>query len=176
MTFRIKSLFAILLLLVVQTACGVYSFTGAALSPDIKTLSVGYFYNDSNGGPPNLAQLFTDKFKDYFQQNTSLTLVQNDGDLQFEGSIVSYNLKPIATTASGNANQGDLAGGQRLTITVKVSYVNTKDESFNFDRSFSFYDDFDPAKQSFSAVENDLINNIFDQIILDIFNASVANW
>jgi hypothetical protein len=176
MTFKIKTaLFCLLYLLI--NGCGVYSFTGASITPDIKTISIQYFYNDAGNGPPSLQQTFTEKIRDYYQQNTSLELVDNGGDLQLEGNITGYNVKPIATTASGNANVADAAGAQRLTITVKVSYANIKDETYNFsDKSFSFYDDFDPNSTTLTAVEDQLIETIFDQIVVDIFNASVANW
>ena len=81
----------------------------------------------------------------------------------------------VAPTASGNKNVGDVAALTRLTITVTVAYVNITDSEFDFDRSFSFFADYD-SNLDLTTVENQLINEIFDQIILDIFNASVANW
>jgi hypothetical protein len=175
MTF--KSILTFLFLAICTSSCGVYSFTGASISPDIKTMSIQYFYNDSGNGPPNLQQTFTEKIRDYYQQNTSLELVDSNGDLQLEGSITNYTVRPIAVTASGNPELQDAAGAQRLEITVKVSYVNTKDEVFNFEnKSFKFYDDFDATSNTLTAVEDQLIETITDQIILDIFNASVANW
>lgn len=175
MTYKSFILFTALILGL--TSCGVYSFTGASISPDIKTMSIQYFYNDSGNGPPNLQQTFTEEIRDYYQQNTSLELVENNGDLQLEGSITSYRVAPIAVTASGDPNIADQAGTQRLTITVQVSYVNVKDEIFNFNnKSFSFYEDFNSTNTTLTAVEDQLIETIIDQIILDIFNASVANW
>jgi hypothetical protein len=160
----------------ILSACGVYSFTGANISPDIKTISIQTFFNDSGNGPPNLSQTFTEKLKDYYQQNTSLAIVKDDGDLQLDGSIVRWDLTPVAPTASGDQNMPDAAGLMRLTITVKAEYINVKDDTFNFNKSFSFYDDFDPNRTTLTAVEDQLIDTIFEQIILDIFNSSVANW
>ncbi len=156
--------------------CGVYSFTGASLSPDIKTISIDNFYNDSGGGPANLSQLFSEEVRDYYQRNTSLSLVPSNGDLLLEGSITGYQFTPIAPQASGTDATVDRAGQMRLTITVKASYVNTQDDTFDFNnRSFSFFADFD-ANQDPAAVENQLIDEITEKIILDIFNATVANW
>ncbi|MBK6266250.1 LptE family protein [Marivirga sp. S37H4] len=165
------------MILLAATGCGVYSFTGASIAPSVKTMSIQYFNNDAGNGPPSLQQTFTEEIRDYYQQNTSLEFVDNNGDLQLEGSITGYRVTPIAITSSGDRNVADRAGGQRLTITVKASYVNTKDETFNFEnRTFSFYDDFDPNTTQLTAVEDQLIETITDQIIIDIFNASVANW
>jgi len=175
----IKQFFICVLVPVFLTGCGVYSFTGANISPDIKTISIQTFYDEVGTGPPNLSQLFTEKIKDYYQQNTSLSLVSNEGDLQLEGSITGYRLTPMAPRASGSQNfqDADIAALQRLTITVKVTYLNTQDDSFDFDgQNFSFYQDYDPEKEDFNSIEATLVEEIYDAIILDIFNATVANW
>lgn len=159
--------------------CGVYSFTGANISPNVRTISIQTFYDEVGTGPPNLSQLFTEKIRDYYQQNTNLTIVQSEGDLQLEGSIVGYALAPMAPRSSGSQNfeDADIAALQRLTITVNVTYVNTQDDSFDFEsQRFSFYLDYDPENQDFNSIEADLVDEIYDAIILDIFNATVANW
>ena len=169
------SLLVVFMLII--TGCGVYSFTGASISPDIKTISIKYFYNDAGNGPPTLQQTFTEKIRDYYSQNTSLEFQNENGDLQLEGLITGYTINPVAVTASRNPNAIDNASAQRLTITVKVTYVNVKDDTYDFqNRSFSFFQDFDPNASSLSSIEDQLIDEITDQIILDIFNATVANW
>jgi len=168
-----------LLIVLFVYGCGVYSFTGANISPEIKTISIQKFNDEVGSGPPNLSQLFTEKIRDYYQQNTSLSIVQNEGELQLEGSIVGYNLTPMAPRASGSQNyeDTDIAALQRLTITVKVTYINIMDDSFDFDnKNFSFYADYDPEKQDFNSIESQLVEEIYDAIVLDIFNATVANW
>ena len=167
----------LILLTLGLTGCGIYSFTGANISPDVTTISVDYFFNESGDGPPNLSQLFTEGLKDYYQNNTNLGIDNSgNGDLQLTGSIAGFRYNPIAPTSSGNNNLPDNAGLQRLTISVKVQYTNTKDDTFDFDQSFSFYADFDPNATSITAIEPQLIEEILEQLYLDIFNASVANW
>lgn len=166
----------LLILSAVIASCGVYSFTGTNISPDVQTISFQNFYNDTDGGPPNLGQTFSDNLRDYFQQNTNLTVIQEEGDLQFEGSITGYRVSPVAATRSSDPALGDASSLDRITITIKVSFVNTTDDSQDFDRNFSFFADFDNTRQTLSEAESELINTIFDQIIIDIFNASVANW
>lgn len=175
---KIRTAFTFIFLSLLSFRCGIYSFTGATLSADIKTLSIQQFFDEVGTGPPTLSQNFTERIKEYFQRNTSLNLIDNDGDLQLEGSIVGYRLTPIAPKATGNRNfpNADVAGLQRLTITVKTVYINTKDEEKDFERNFSFYADYDPETQSLNSIENDLIDEIFKQIILDIFNATIADW
>ena len=151
------------------SGCGIYSFTGSALSPDIKTLSIETFPDRSNGGPSYISQIFTDKAREYFQSNSKLAVLQNNGDLQISGYISGYILSPVAPT--GN----NVAAKTRLTITVKVKYQNTKNEEDDFEQDFSFFSDFDQT-QTLSAIERGKIEEISDQILLDIFNKTVANW
>lgn len=157
-------------------SCGVYSFTGASISPTVNTISIGTFYNNAALGPSNMTALFTERIKDYYQQNTSLSLVDENGDLQLDGYIADYSITPVAATSSGNDNQADVASLSRLTVTVFASYINTQDDEFDFEKRFSFFVDFDPTREDISSNEQQFLETIFDQIILDIFNASVANW
>lgn len=167
-----RTLFACLPLLLCA-GCGVYSFTGVAITAE--TLSIQPFYNDADGGPPDLAQQFTNRLTDYYQSNTNLTLVQENGELQLEGAVTNYRLSPVAPSAA-TGDFDNTAALTRLTITVKATYINTEDDAFNFEnKTFSFYSDFDNS-QNLTAIESQLIDEIYDQIILDIFNASVANW
>jgi hypothetical protein len=158
------------------SGCGNYTFTGASLGPDVKTISIDNFFNDANGGPPNMSQLFTEEIRDYYQANTNLALVPENGDLLLEGAITRYEFVPVAPRASGSNEVADVAGLIRLNITVSASYINTYDDEFNFEnKSFTFFADFDSDRDP-SSVEEELIEEIFDQIIFDIFTATVANW
>ncbi len=163
------SSFLLLLILASQTLTGCYSFRGASLDPNLKTLQVQNFVMQAAGGPANLTLTFNEKMKEYFQRNTSLKMTNFNPDLMFEGSIVGYEVEAKAPTSS------DKGGLNRLTIRVQVKFTNAKDENKNFDQEFSFYQDF-PQNQTLSTVEKDLIPKIFDQIVLDIFNKTAGEW
>lgn len=154
--------------------CGVYSFSGASTTAE--TITVDDFFNNTDLGPANLAQNFTNELKDYYQRNSSLNVVSEGGQLRIEGIISEYRINPISPVSSGNASTVDAAALTRLTISVRVSYEDTTEPKNSFkDRTFSFYADF-PNTQDLSAVQEDLEKTIFQQILLDIFNATVANW
>ena len=156
------------------TSCGVYSFTGSGTNA--KTITIQEFYNNTDLGPANLGQVFTNSLKDYMIQNTNLSVVQENGELQLEGIVTSYQVTQIAPRASGDPTQIDAAASSRLTISVRVTYFNSLDETMSFkDKTFSFYRDF-PNDLNLPDIEDSLIRQIFEQIILDIFNASIANW
>lgn len=146
-----------------------YSFTGASISPEVETVSIEFFPSYAPLAPPTAGQAFTEAMKDIFLSQTNLTLVRSNGDLQFSGAIVNYNNAPVAI--QGN----ETAALTRVTMTVKVKFVNTLDESQNFESSFSRFEDFETS-ESLSAVEEQLLRNINDQLTQDIFNKSVTNW
>ena len=158
--------------------CIKYSFSGA--STNAKTIQVDPFFNNSELAPANFGQTVTNKVKDYFQQNSSLRVVPTNGELQIEGTIVTYATAPIAPQASQGtgANTTPNYGAQtRLTITLKVNYVDNAEEKNSFkDRSFTFYADFDNDSQNFISIQESLEKKILDQIMLDIFNATIATW
>jgi hypothetical protein len=170
--------FLIFGMMVILQGCAVkYSFTGTNINYEVvKTFSVENFFNDSGGGPANMEQRFTEALKEYYQRNTQLELIRNNGDLQFSGSIVSYQLSPQAVVSSGDPNLPDRAGQMRLTITVSVEYINTTNEEENKKQTFSFFKDYDPRTVTLLDVESELVEDIFEIIIQDIFTATVANW
>lgn len=157
------------LLFTTTTSCGIYSFRGTSLAPDIKSVTIVNFMMATAGGPSNLALQFNEKMKEYYQRNTNLALLPSNGDMQLEGTISGYEVTPVAPTAN------DQAAFNRLTVTIQVKFTNNKDEEKNFDQSFSFFKDF-PQSQTLSQVESRLIPVILDQIVQDIFNKSAGDW
>ena len=158
-----------LLMSLIWSGCGVYSFTGASISPEVKTFSVQYFPNRASLVQPLLSQAITEKIKERFISQTSLRQVEKDGDLQFEGYISDYKASPVAIQGT------QTAALNRLTISVLVKFTNTKDDKQNFETTFTRYADYDSQK-SLSEEEATLIDEINRQLVDDIFNKSVSNW
>ena len=169
MNQRNGSYLFLLLLSIALFGCKVYSFTGASISPDIKTVSIQYFTNKASLVQPSLSQVFTEKLRDKFVSQTNLTQVKNNGDLQFEGYISDYRALP--TAIQGN----EQAALNRLTITVFVKFINIKDEKQSFETSFSRFTDYD-SQQNLTTIESDLIDEVSSQLVDDIFNKAVINW
>jgi len=166
-----KRWFQILLIIAIITlSCKVkYSFTGASIPENVKTVSVKTFQSYAPLTNANLTQSFTEALKDKFLSQTNLNLVTDNGDLQFDGAITDYNVSSIAI--QGN----ETAALNRLSITVKVKFTNTKDEKSSYETSFTRYADYD-SSQNLSAIEDNLIKDINDQLTQDIFNKAVSNW
>ena len=175
MTSKIKDrfiLYTLSLLLLLCGGCSVYSFSGTNISPDVKTISIQTIENSSGEGPANLTQVVTDNFKNYFRRNSNLTVLQNEGDLQLEGQIVSFNIAPAAIQREGLE---DRAGLNRLTLGIQVRYTNTKNPEENFDRLFSISRDFG-QNVDITQIPTASINEITELLVTDVFNKTVANW
>ena len=161
-------LLGILALLLSGGCSANYNFTGGSIEPNISTISIQSFYNQSGNGPPNMSLLLTEKFKAFYQNNTKLTVIKENGDWQLEGMITKYYLQPIAPQA------GLAAGQTRLTITINASFIDEKNNR-NFKKEFSFYSDFDQS-QTLSQVESEKVNTILDQLVLMVFSETTSNW
>ncbi len=152
------------------TSCTMkYSFTGASISPETKTVSVQYFNNIAPIIYPSLSQTLTETLKDKFVSQTSLIVMQRDADMNFEGQITGYTVTPTAIQGDQYASQN------RLTITVSVKFTNKKNPELDYNKSFSQYEDF-AATEQLVQVESAKTKLIVEKLVDDIFNAAVANW
>jgi hypothetical protein len=146
-----------------------YSFTGASIAPEVKTIQIGNFPNNAPLVYPTLSQEFTDALRDKFQSQTSLNIVNNGGDLVLTGEIIDYNTRPTAIQGD------DIAALNRLTISVKVKFTNVYDETQNFEQTFSSFEEY-PSSADLNAVAEGLVPVITEYLVQDIFNKAVVNW
>jgi hypothetical protein len=152
------------------TGCKVaYTFTGASISPQIKTVSVQYFQNRASLVQPALSQYITYALIDKCKAQTSLSVVNSTGDVSFEGEITDYNTRPLTVSADARAAMN------RFTISVKVKFTNSVDPTLNFEQTFSRYQDYD-SNLDLSQVEKDLSDKIVELLVEDIFNQAFVNW
>ena len=152
--------------------CGMtvkYSLSGASIPPDAKTFSVAYFPNNATMVAPILSSTLTDALVDMFTRRTRLMQVEEGGDFAFEGEIINYT----STTASVSSD--DYALLNRLTITIKVRFTNALDEKQSWNRTFTAYEDYESTRL-LTEVEGELIPQIVDKLVTDIFQASASNW
>lgn len=168
-----KVLVCMLLLTVVgvaQMGCSVrYAFTGASISPLIKTASVSYFNNFATLVTPILSPMLTDELTSKISRETSLQIVREDGDVSFEGEITDYRTDPVSI--SGN----EFAQQNRLTITVRVRFVNKIQPENSYDKTYSEYGDYSTTSM-LSSVESSLVPEIVEKLIENIYNDAFAQW
>ncbi|NJK95675.1 MAG: LptE family protein [Bacteroidales bacterium] len=169
----IKNALTGLLFLLLITGCKLqrisYDLNGASIPAGTATAEVPYFQNRASVVQPMLSRNLTEELKDKIQSQTNLKLVNESGDAVFEGEITGYTVSPAAITGE------NIAAKNRLTISVRVKYSNSKDAQYDYDTTFSRFADFD-SNQSIDAVESQLMEEISELLIEDIFNKAFVNW
>lgn len=151
------------------SSCSVYNFTGTG-KIDAKTYQVNFFPNNADLIEPGIDRTFTLTLQEIIQNQTNLNLVKNGGDLTYEGEIVDYRISPMTATADQQASQN------RLKIRINVRFINKKKEADNFEKPFEFYYDYPATTQLTGTVRTAALDEIFERITQDIFNASLAKW
>ena len=151
------------------SSCWYYKFSGTSIPPSVQTVSIAYIENKAQIVNPALSNLITEKLKEKYRKMTRLTFVDEDGDFSFEGEITGYDSSTTGFTAD------EVGALNRLTVTVKIYFKNAKEAGKDFEKSFSKFRDF-PSDQSLDSVESRLVDEIVDELIEDIFNATAADW
>lgn len=169
MTSRIKTLFILAILPLLNWHCGFYSFSGTSIPDDVEHFTVQYIENKASLVAPLLSQTMTEKLKNKFISETRLSFRQTEGDFDFSGFISDYRVEPVSVQDNATTSLN------RLTVTVKINMVCKKHPKLNFDQSFTNFEDFD-ANQNLSDVEDQLIDQISDNLIQQIFNKAAINW
>jgi hypothetical protein len=165
-----KSAFLLCFVLILSTqSCGIYSFTGADTG-DAESFQVNFFQNQADLVEPGIDRTFTLELQDLIQNQTSLSLANNNADLIFEGEIIDFYVAPITATAENTAAQN------RLTIAVNVRYYNTLEPEKDFERRFSFYYDYPANAQLVGDVLATALDEIYSRLTQDIFNAALTDW
>ncbi|MCA1744976.1 MAG: LPS assembly lipoprotein LptE [Bacteroidales bacterium] len=145
------------------------TFKGSSVPENVNTASVQYFENRAPLINPLLSQTFTESLKDRITSESRLVIRDEVGDVDFSGEITGYDLRPMAIQANA------ISAETRMTITVRVRYRNFKSPQQNWESSFSAYADFE-SSQNITAIENELVRDIVDQITENIFNRAFSDW
>ena len=157
--------------LLIATACSIsYKFNGASIDyTKVKTIMISDFTNQASYVNPTLAPEFTEELKDIYIRQTRLEQVTSNGDLALEGEVTGYDFTPMAVKEDALASQ------TRLTITVRVRYMNNTNPDEDFEQSVSAYREFD-SNLMLQQVESSLCAEIIEEIVDQVYNATVANW
>lgn len=168
LTYTLATCVAVLL---TAGGCSVkYSFSGASVNYNLsKTVSVAYFTNMAAMVAPILSPTLTDELTSQLASQTRLQVVREDGDLAFSGEIIGYSSDPVSISGNEYATQN------RLTITVRVKFVNKKEPQYSFEKTFSNYEDYN-TNILLTQAEGTLIPQIVEKLVDDIFNEALSNW
>ena len=164
-----RKLLSYIAIAVLVSSCGIYSFSGTSIQPDVKTITIPYVEYTALRVNPSLSNDLTEALKEKYRKLTRLEEVDVDGDLELVCTVTGYDVKATAVTANEMASQN------RLTVMVKVEFSNKKYPEDDVSNNYSAYEDFD-ATMSLDAVESGLCETIIEKLVEDIFNATVAQW
>lgn len=167
----VRNLLIILFLTLGFQSCGVYSLSGVSITTE-ETFEVRFFQNEAAIVEPGIDRTFTLGLQDLIQNQSPLTLTNSNADVVFEGEIVEYYIAPQASTSDNTAAQN------RLTISINCRFYNNtrKDGEYDFERRFSFFSDIGGSTLVTGSVLNTALDEIYERITQDIFNASLARW
>lgn len=150
--------------------CVSYKFNGSAIDYTVyRTIHVSEFPIRAALVYPPLQQTFENELLNYITRNTRLQTTDGASDLQLEGEITGYTLTPQAVTENALASQ------TRLTITVRVKYIDNKEDGKDIDQTLSAYRDFDSSLM-LTDVQDGLCEEISKELVDLIFNATLGNW
>lgn len=165
-----KRILLLTFIAIATSACGIYSFSGTSIQPDVQSITINYFEYKALKVNPSLSNDLTEAVRTQFRKMTKLEQVEMDGDMEITGEVVGYDVSATAITAD------EMAAQNRLTVTVKVDFTDRKHPEEDFTgKTFSAYADYD-STNSLDAVESSLCTEIIDKIVEDLFNATVAQW
>lgn len=169
---RILKALAVLLVSVVSlSSCLVtYKLNGASIDYNvIKTITLDAFTNRAAYQWAPMAPMFNNSLSDIYNRQTKLRQVKRDGDLHISGEITSYDQTNKSISADGYSAM------VQLRMTIQVRFQNNRNHEDDFEKSFSASREYDSSQQ-LSAVQEELVQQMIDDIVDQIFNATVANW
>lgn len=150
-----------------------YTLKSTSIPPELKTISVPFFENNSALVVSYLSQNFTEELKKRVRETTRLSIVSAQGDASMSGAITDYRYAPISIPATGSNNQAPIAGASVLSITVRVKFDYPADKKLSFEKTFTKTQNY---TGDLSTQEQALTQVIITQLIDEIFNAAFNNW
>lgn len=161
---------AVVAVIVIASCTISYKFNGASINYDkVKTISIANFPIQSAYVYPPLGVEFNQQLLDIYVQQTRLRQVDTGGDMDISGEIIEYSQRNKAVQADG------LSSMVTLTVRVNVRFVNNTNHAEDFEQQFSASADYESTRQLID-VQDELIKEIVDDLVDQIFNATVARW
>ena len=135
----------------------------------VKTIQIADFPIRSSYVWGPMGPMFNNKLKEQYADHTKLSQVKRNGDLKIEGEITNYSQRNKSVSAEGYSAQTE------LSITVNVRFTNNTNHQEDFEQQFTATASYETT-QSLAAVQEQLVTEMIEDIVDQIFNATVANW
>jgi hypothetical protein len=116
-----------------------------------------------------MGQDFTRELTDKVRNESRLKLSDIEPDITFQGSVTRFQVSAI------NPEPNARVGSNRLTIGIRVNYIEREDPDASWEQNFSYFVDF-PSDRNLLDLQDQLIMEAYDQITEDIFNKAFTEW
>jgi hypothetical protein len=163
-----KKIGFLLLIFSLNISCGVYSFSGASVPLDVKSMSIEYITNKAPNSWSSLDRIFNNELKQKMISDAGLKILDKEGDYQIKGYISSYTITPQAAT------NGEFANTYKLSISVQIEFTDIKTEKkLAWNENFT---NFEVYLNDITNEEDRLITSISKNISNQIFNKIFSTW
>jgi len=170
-SLRVTRIFILVMVVVaLLTGCKVYTFNGASIPGNVKTVRVQYIENKARYQNNQLSPQLTERLRQKITSQTKLTQVNSeDADYDISGYISQYDV-----STSGISNQQ--VATNRLTVAVNLILKDRKtpgaqERNISASRSFDF-----SATKTLTQAERELNDEIIRNLTDEIFNKLFSNW
>ncbi|NBC28300.1 MAG: hypothetical protein GVY08_15675 [Bacteroidetes bacterium] len=153
------------------SACIQYSFTGASIPADVRTIHIPFFPDNTQSGLGDLSDRLNNALINRFinQSRLSLDTDRDGADSWMEGRIQSYRNRPFSVGGDEQANLNE------IEIVVRATFQFANSEEPEYSKSFT-------GRATYNVRENPVDGEIeaaeeaLQQIANNAFNDAVSNW
>lgn len=147
-----------------------YKFNRASIDYNVvKTITIESFTNRASYQWGPMASIFNNALGDIYVRQTKLRQVKADGNLRLSGEITAYDQTNKSISSDGYSSM------VQLRMSVRVTFVNNTNRNEDFEKTFSATREYESSQQ-LSVVQEELVTQMTNEIVDQIFNATVANW
>ncbi|MBM4175356.1 MAG: hypothetical protein FJ213_04185 [Ignavibacteria bacterium] len=167
----LKIFFPILFSVIITGCAGCpYSFTGASLPPEMKTIAIPIFEDLSGFGEAGLREKITEELRRKFTDDNTLKISDRKiADTILDGAILSVRDEPSVITGTERVST------RRVTVSVKASFTDLKARKKIWEKNFSQWGDYDAT--SGGIVSRQIgFQTAIEKLTEDILIATVSDW
>ena len=146
---------------------------GTTSNMTASTILIPMAENQAAQGPTNLGITLTEKIRDYYQTSSKLTVNSNkESDLELYITVSDYFSRQVLNTAE----VGGTATQMELIVTVRYKYIDNENPSNTIENKTKSQKLTYNASLTLEQAETQILPDILDLLVQEIFNETLARW